>query len=199
MAARPCRICTSWNPLPKQLSRKGRDTPFSTTWGKRRISTCAPSTDLANQSLKKRFRMQVSRLGACPAGTGSSCCGAAALANPRRLGVDTQGPKFAAHAPASCGTPHSFGYAETILKALVAPESFGCCRIEIRLRAMRVQKTFPKFWNRTEQRDRQFQPQPPSRRRSTSSRRLSSQNQVILLKKCGKRGTQVLIGQRFAA
>ncbi len=30
---RPCRICTSWNPLPKQLSRKRRDTPFSTTWG----------------------------------------------------------------------------------------------------------------------------------------------------------------------
>ena len=33
MALRPCRICTSWNPLPKQLSRKQRDTPFSTTWG----------------------------------------------------------------------------------------------------------------------------------------------------------------------
>jgi hypothetical protein len=33
MAAGPCRTCTRWSPLLKQLSRKRRDTPFSTTWG----------------------------------------------------------------------------------------------------------------------------------------------------------------------
>ena len=63
---RPCRICTSWNPLPKRLSRKRLVTPFSITLGVNvlLLSTARGSGLAVNGKTKQETFMKMGSVGA---------------------------------------------------------------------------------------------------------------------------------------